>query len=554
MKNRRTNWENYVDFILMPPIIFLSAYVPHFGSGLILSLDEGQHLASVDALARGLIPFREIYFMHGPLLEYTLYWTMKLCGFQLSVARGFFMFGNILVLLLFFILIRSLISNWVLKYGTLLFVLRYPIFFVWMTRYGGIRWLPGIGVLLFMYHWLCGYRRSFLFFAGLTCGLGLLISQEIGLSAGFAAGTVIFLDSLNHRAARRFKRILIENGLLFFVGFLAPVLPFYIYFMFHHAFIEYLRIEFIDTLFLLPARIPYSPPLLGITNIFRSGIKGNPVASRSLALYVVAVVYVIMGLWVLFNYRKRHHKRIILLIMVMCYSAVLLKGVTRCLTGPQFNVALPFLFVAVALFLDIALDSKLLMGEAERVPHDEENPVGLSRWKNVFLLVGIAATVVISGNPVGAFRTHLGNLWMVPGGHVTMNPDIVPRAQGSRIPSQQAADIEGVVKFLRENTDENEQIFTFPSEGHINFLADRQSASRFVIAIYSKVREEYMEEITTELDTKQVRYIIYAPGDYQLLEVPNEKRLAPIWQYIQSNYKTLQSFENMQILQRMHQP
>lgn len=554
MQKRRNRWEEYVDFILIPPVIFFSTYVPRFASGLLMSVDEGQHLAAVDALARGSIPFRDIYFMHGPLLEYFLYWTMKLFGFQLSVARGFYLFGNIIFLLLVFILLRTLISNWVLKYATLFFILRYPMFFVWITRYGGVRFLPGVGVLFLLYFWLYRSKRLYLFLAGLVCGLGLLISQEIGLSASFAATLVIFLRSLEHRADGRCAGEILRNGSLLFFGFTVAVLPIYSYLILHGAFVDYLKIEFIDTVFLLPKRIQYSLPLLSVADLLLFPPLGEEIVDRSWAFYSIVVAYGVIIMWALFEHKKMSRTRMILLLMMMGYSGLLLKGATRCLVGPQFNVALPFVFITVSLFLNIVLDPSANGGEIGDPPPYEASASRLGQWTNPCLLVAIVAAIALSGNPYAFFRANLAKLWMVPSGHNEMNPNLVPRAKGSKIPLKHAADIEGVVKFLREHTNENDQIYTFPSEGHINFLANRPSASRFVIALCSRVRDEYMREVVETLEAKQTKYIVYFPGGYRLMNIPDEKRLEPIWLYIRINYKVLRQFNETRILVRVSPP
>jgi hypothetical protein len=59
-----------------------------------------------------------------------------------------------------------------------------------------------------------------------------------------------------------------------------------------------------------------------------------------------------------------------------------------------------------------------------------------------------------------------------------------------------------------------------------------------------------MEEIVRELESNQTRYIIYNPEEYKILDIPNETRLRPVWDYVVTNYEFLTSYGDMQILVR----
>jgi hypothetical protein len=543
-------WDRYIDFILIPLLLFFSLFSPHFVSGTILELDEGQHLASINELLRGAVPFRDIYFMHGPLLEYIPYWLMRIFGAHLGVLRGFYLFGNILSFIMFFMLLRVLVSNRLLRYSTLYFVLRYSMDVDWNTRYVGIRWAPGFGGLLLIYFWVRDGKKPYLFFTGLLCGLGLLISQEIGIGIALAASLAIFLRSLEQRANGRFMRTLARNGSVFSTGFVLAVSPLYLYFFIHQAFAEYIRIDFVDTLFLLTREIPYSRPLVSVSEILHNLSHTELIARRSLAFYGITLVYLIIIAWTLLNYRKRHRYRMISLLSLIAYGAVALKGVTRNLEGPQFCAAIPPALVAISMFLEIWLNRDTYAERGE----ETDSPEDLGRWrarlKHASLLIGVLVAIYLSGNPYTFFSERVAALWreLPADSFDKLDADIMPRAKGVSVYWPQASRLNRVVGFLREHTHENDRIFTFPCAGHINFLANRPAASRFGTAIYSKVREEYMQEIVGELKRNPPKFIIYVPGAYALQGTTNERRLRPVWQYIQTNYEFLVDYGNMWIL------
>jgi len=59
-----------------------------------------------------------------------------------------------------------------------------------------------------------------------------------------------------------------------------------------------------------------------------------------------------------------------------------------------------------------------------------------------------------------------------------------------------------------------------------------------------------MEEVIRDLESDQTKYIVYCPGDYQIMGIPNEERLEPVWKYIQAKYEVLEQYGGMKILVR----
>jgi len=160
--------------------------------------------------------------------------------------------------------------------------------------------------------------------------------------------------------------------------------------------------------------------------------------------------------------------------------------------------------------------------------------------------------VLLAGNPWTFFNKRIAELWQGKpiGLFEQLDSNIIPRAKDVRVPVVQALGVNGVVGFLRAHTDEQEPVLTFPFEAHINFLAERHCPTRFSTVLYAKVRDEYMEEVIRDLETKKPKYIVYNPKQISVLYVPNEERLEPIWNYIQTHYQPLTTFGTMWILVR----
>jgi hypothetical protein len=298
--------------------------------------------------------------------------------------------------------------------------------------------------------------------------------------------------------------------------------------------------------------MPYGELVPVISGILYSPRRAEIINTRSFAFYVIIFAFAIILVWTLFNYRKRPRHRMIFLLSLMAYAAVSLKGATRALHGPQFNVVLPMVFTTIAMFLESWLRPDVNRKEPANATASESQEPGRGRFRSLTVLMIIVVAVILSGEPFTFFKKNVSALWWnMPSPLFTeLDPTIMPRARGVRVPWPQAEEINGVVGFLRDHTNENDPIYTFPYEGYIDFLADRRSASRFNMAIFSTIRDEYMKEVINDLESKQPRFIVYNPKEYKILDIPNEQRIRPIWRYIQENYEFLVGYGDIRILVR----
>jgi len=280
---------------------------------------------------------------------------------------------------------------------------------------------------------------------------------------------------------------------LFFLGFALAVFPFVAYLILHDAFLEYLKIQFVDTPFLLPKKIPYGLPLASVKGLFAPSGWARFMAGRSLAFYEMAFANSCIFVWTIANYRKRPLHRMIFLISLVAYNAISMKTATRSLSGAQFNVILPIFFITLAMFLETCLEFDTKSAAEKNGALFEKYHISPAELKRFVPALALLVTILTCGPSISFFKHWISQLWGISNNSnlsASIEP-AVPRAKGTKLYPMDASDIGNVVEFLKEHTDVNDRIFTFPSEGHINFLADRQSASRFTIAIYSKVRDEY---------------------------------------------------------------
>jgi hypothetical protein len=98
--------------------------------------------------------------------------------------------------------------------------------------------------------------------------------------------------------------------------------------------------------------------------------------------------------------------------------------------------------------------------------------------------------------------------------------------------------VKRTVDYVLEHTEPGEPIFALPHEGTLHFMADRPSPSRFGTVLLTELRAEYAAEAIEDLDRAEPRFAVYAADSYinPLVEVTAEERIAPLLQYLKTNY------------------
>ena len=101
------------------------------------------------------------------------------------------------------------------------------------------------------------------------------------------------------------------------------------------------------------------------------------------------------------------------------------------------------------------------------------------------------------------------------------------RAGRVMVPVNQAAQIEGVVKYIHENTNAPEPIFDFADSGVYYFLADRPNPTRFPQIAYASPKP-LQKEVIADLERTKPKLTIYGEWKTDLLPLVAE--------YLQSHY------------------
>ncbi|MEE8424458.1 MAG: hypothetical protein V3S11_01450, partial [Elusimicrobiota bacterium] len=127
------------------------------------------------------------------------------------------------------------------------------------------------------------------------------------------------------------------------------------------------------------------------------------------------------------------------------------------------------------------------------------------------------------------------------------------RAGGIRVPADLADPLERTVAYLRENTRPEEPVWAFPNEAMLNFLADRPSASPYVLGLFALTRE-MRREMVAALDRSRPRYAVHYTEAYPVDRIPHRTAMREQWEYLERRYVPEKRFGPVIVLRRREGP
>ena len=571
-----------LDYAILPIIIFLIAYDPNFSHGTIVSMDEGAHLAWINGILQGKVPYRDMYIGYGPFLEYLPALLMKIFRPTIVVLRAYWHFGTIFTLILGYFLSRAVIRTRFFVYLATWLLIAMTIIPSWTSRWGGIRVGTGLVVLLCLIAYMKRRSKIWLYFGGLATAFSILTSPEIGIFAFIAAMT--FLIGLNFAKKSFRSKIYLRELFLYLAGMVTIFLAFIIYYLSVNAFLDYLKINFIDFPFKLAKTATYTYPFLPLLEFFQyvlntlkyfwisPEVRDNTfhiiftlILSRTFLLYLVFGIYIISAIYLTVKIvRKKFNFIELTILTLVVFGFPLLKAGMRAFGGIQFNYALTPVVILSSLLLEkVALKTEKAINA---IKDASWNYKLLYLFKSsLFLLILILSFTYIiistkaTGNALfklkqfGPKEKILFEEKQFGNKSFQIKSLDIERGGGIFLPAKQAKIITEVVDFISKNTKSDEPIFTFPHEGHYYFLADRRGATRFDTAVAACISPEYSLEVINDLERYKPRYIVYVTDSYMFPDynpISNEERIPQIVSYIKRNYQIEKEFKGTLIMKR----
>ena len=540
-----------LDYALIPGLIYVFFYSGGNIHGAIDMFHEGERLAPLNALLRGEIPYRDIYIQHGlfhnayrPLLASKLFGPTleadRILGHLIDPLRhvAFYLLG----LQIFKSRLFALLSVWVLASGKTYDLARRAL--------SARKVLPTVSIATLAGYVLSHRRFTFRKFhilpalAGVCATLGMVYSLELGLYSLATGSLFLLIVSFSFQGNIR-KRL--SPLLSYLAGAFMAFLPFALYFLFHGALDDLFRNSFIQCRYHIPTWGLRFPPLFPeLSKVVSLESFKTFAMGETLEWYFPILVYLITLTYLMHQVFRggfwNTNSNYILLLLVMggiiFFRTPLGRSDRWHLYGISFAWLICIFFVqrlSVRIWKDARIDCTSISAAA---------------WRLMAILI-LAWYVISLYNPVDTVRQRL----LTVTGYQNMERDVEPpleRAGGIKIPDDQASQIKAVVEYVQSNTEPDETIFDFSSQGGYYFFADRPMATRYHQVCYAATRS-MQEEVIEDLERHRTKLVIFATGSgYDGIDgVPNVERHPLIAEYLKENYTESAKIGNTVILKRI---
>jgi len=546
MNRNPTFW----DVLLLSSFVILITFQPFFLHHEIIMMETGIHLPALNALFHGQIPYKDFYFLRGPLELYVPAGMMLVAGKNAALLPLFYYGGTVLTFLFCVLVGKHLFrTRWILYIMIPVLIARtFPrvSYYYW----GGMRYAIGflalwLGILFFK-----SQKRRWIYLAGLVSCLAFLTTVEAGVSVIFAFVAALGFAYLFQVQPRNF---VLKSAGFYVLGFLSVLMPYLIYIAATNSLMPFLESMYAVVRFNHVA-YPGEPGVRPET--FLDFLGAFYPGSRYFKYMTPAFCYLFFAVYLVQKIRRKELSPTdAFLVGVAGYGLVLYAAAFRKIEGHHFEMALqPEKFLLFFMFEEVWLYFKTF---------------SKSRLKS--LAVQLAVCFFIAGSIGYAIQRYDHRFAMfkwikkeilhqagVKGLSLLENMESetlhLKRVDGITVPKWQAEEIRGVVEFLEKNTSPDEKVFTYPELGNFNFYADRPFVGRFPIVTFTWMYQPWHEELFAELKKSKPQYVIMTnlghrtfPHVWYFRNPKNKERFEQFTRFILDHYEVVKVFESVSI-------
>ena len=495
---------NLFDVLILSGFVALITFHPFYRWGELNLFELGLYLPGIEGVLKGMVPYRDFFYLRGPLEIYVPALLMKLFGVQVGVLSTYFYVGTVATLIVGVLLASEVLTSRLVLYLLVPVLVARTFPRVVFTFWGGMRYALGLLAVWCAIKFFKSEKKGWLFAAGVITSLGMLTSVEIGICALAGIGSAMLLQSFltERKGGSRFRPFLFYAG-----GVLSVLVPFFIWFAATGALGPYLQITYT-----VPTRLIQ---VLGDESAVYDYPKNLGAMLATLVptnklFDSVTPAYFYLGLAGYFFYRIRKGKLTAAELGVAAaagYGLVLYLAAFRKVGGPQFEMALQpekiaFFFILNLVYLRLL---ELREGRGDVFFWARALPARLRLGLIYFLLAAFI------GSSLGYSMTRYSKRFfafkaakkLLAGKAVA---DLAPlkreeartltlrRARGMMVPASQAEDLQAIDRAIAANSAPGETVLMFPELGTYNFLFERPFLGRFPMTTFSWLRSEWFAE------------------------------------------------------------
>jgi|GEM_PF-2205801 len=458
--------------ILMPALaLFLLVWNPSYKLGMVEMADEGGHLAWIESMSHGRWPGAETATKYGPLLECTIYLTMKAGGMTIAsfrwAATSAQFLASVIVLLVAMMIVKNRWYLWVCVFILVLFNLPF------LRGHGGFFSIrPAFPMTVLLCLGLRRFPKTSYFLAGFMAALSLGMAVEFGAAIVLTLPAALIGDLW---AVGRLNLIEIRRrAILMAVGMAPVIVPFILAYWMRGAFgdiighlFQYMRIFNAGY-----GNLPFPKfPWMFITNPFSLFRGVNIQMYLPPLIYLVTAVELaargVAGRW----NAKAAIRGSLLVYGILSFRSVLGRSDIYHLNYASLPAAILFTWI-----LEQAVSLTIHQLKSVKLRYSIFFPASWTLLIIVTLLyLSIPRFAVEIGRMKAVFpgwREKSAVLKWAEDGNAILN---LQRAGGIWAPREQVAEITEITNFLLQNTSPDTRLFIMANSGVYYFLADRQS-------------------------------------------------------------------------------
>ena len=558
-------WRIGLEYIVLPVFIYLLTYSGNIHGGIDL-FHEGERLAPLNEMLHGGIPFRDVYVQHGLFQNAYLAWVggqifePTLFGLR-TMERILNPLGYVALYLL----------------GLQVFRGRFLTAFLCMLIASGTNFSVSarhsLGLISFAFaaNFLTlsqgRSKRSVLswklLFSGIFTSLAFWYSTEIGLYSLGAIGLFLVICSLrrgevtsplrqseNEQVEERGVKERLFPVISYSCGVLLGFLPVALYFLSHGALDDAIWNSYIQCRYQLATWGLAFPSLSGTLTLLSSEGWSAFIFSKGFRWYLPICIFLIVAGYLTYRgLSGTHSANTMKLLLLLLGGVAFFRTALGRSDGGHLNFGATFLWLLCLFPLEGGILSmfRAILSSFR----------GRTAWHNALKAAWVLIPTVIFcwyvgevHNPLSGFNGKWNRLRQNPFKQQVVSEELA-RAGAVDIPDDQVQQIQKVVAYIQENTEPNENIFDFTSQGAYYFFANRPGVTRFHQVSYAST-PSMQEEVIAALEQDKTRLVIFKTGGWfdNVDGIRVEERHALIAAYLQENYEPAININGTEILLR----
>ncbi|MBF0522067.1 MAG: glycosyltransferase family 39 protein [Candidatus Omnitrophica bacterium] len=542
MKRIKTDWlyglPTYGNALALALFTVFICIFPNYLNGEMNLYQYGLFLPGVDAVLKGLVPYRDFFHLYGPLTLYLPALVMKFFGVNIPTLSLYFYISNVLTFLLCVLIAKDVFkTKFVYALCMVVLIARtFPqgIF----TCADGLGYVFGLWIVYSAVKYIQKQKKGWLLSAGILTACAFLSNWEIGVCAfvGIVLGLCFaYMFKIISRELFREHFDVFGRGILFIF------LPYVFYLILTGSLVAYLNS--LGTVILGAAKVmaPGTYPKTALEFIAWL-IPGNP----HFKFLTPAYLYLAFSI---FCYQEFKNNRVTkdhaILVTLAGYGATLFVLALGHKEGAGFLMALQpekiILFYLLERFfvfflsdfkhalcpektiLNQPADLPLKTSKSRREttpdlfgtvePAKQEVPLCLRKMVIpvlMFLFIGssLGFALIRYYKKFPMTKILLGQQICLKAAPTVERPLRILRAQGMVVPAVQAEDLESLTAMMQKFISDKDRIFMYPEEGALYFLAQRSVYGRFPMATLSWLNDRWHQQLMTDLKENPPQYIV----------------------------------------------